>query len=290
MPRRVAPTLSPAAPTLAPERGVALLRDQIAKASEMLRGPVEPNLLAKWTQTSEALVREAVGGVAVERFSEAARPRLLAAFYADDDDLAQEKVERLRRMVTVLESCIEQLSLGLGPRAVEPEPGRFNADRLAELGVRTAFLADDGLRTIVSRDLRELMAARRAESWKTCLLLCGSIAEAALIDVLDRRRDLASPFLKRRRFPDEASLADLIAMAADVTLVGHGRYLLSATVAGVAVAVTDHRDLIHPQAELRARVQVDRDTADTMIHVLALILRDLTEAEARGDIAAYMSK
>jgi hypothetical protein len=58
----------------------------------------------------------------------------------------------------------------------------------------------------------------------------------------------------------------------------------------VAEALVEHRDLIHPRAEIRSRIRVNRTTAATMIHLLTVVLADLSEAEARGDIQRYMEK
>jgi hypothetical protein len=69
-----------------------------------------------------------------------------------------------------------------------------------------------------------------------------------------------------------------------------GRYMLSSTAAGFAATITEHRDLVHPRAELRGRMRVDRDTAQGMIHLLGIVIGDLSEAQSRGDIDAYLNK
>jgi hypothetical protein len=122
------------------------------------------------------------------------------------------------------------------------------------------------------------------------MLLGGSILEGILVDVLDRNRALASSYMKKRRFPEEASLQDLIAIAGDSALLDPPRHLLTPTSIALANAVTDHRDLIHPHSEARRRILVDEATARAVVHLLTIVVRDLVEANERGDIAAYENK
>jgi hypothetical protein len=143
---------------------------------------------------------------------------------------------------------------------------------------------------IVARDLLELKIAIREGLAKCTLLLGGSILETLLIDILDRNRAIAASFLKKRRFPEEASLPDLISIASDPALLDSPRHLLTPTSVALAKALTDHRDLIHPHAEARGTIRVDQTTAQSIVHLLALVVRDLAEAQTRGDISAYENK
>jgi hypothetical protein len=177
------------------------------------------------------------------------------------------------------------------------EPGRgagvlevvATAD-LGELDRIDEIVESDEIRQIVVRDIAELRSAIRARLSKSTLLLGGSILEGVLIDILDRNRALAATYLKRRRFPEDASLQDLIAIAGDPALLDAPRFLLTPTSAALAQAVTDHRDLIHPHAEARGHIRVDGTTAQAVVHLLSLVVRDLAEAKARGDIEAYVNK
>lgn len=161
----------------------------------------------------------------------------------------------------------------------------------SELASVADLLKDDGIRDIVVRDLAELKVAVGAGLAKCGVLLGGSILEGVLIDVLDRNCTLASSYMKKqRRFPDDASLLDLIAIAGDAALLDAPRHLLTPTSVALAKAVTDHRDLIHPHAEARGRILVDEATARAVLHLLNLVVRDLVAAKARGDIEAYVNK
>jgi len=46
--------------------------------------------------------------------------------------------------------------------------------------------------------------------------------------------------------------------------------------------LTDHRDVVDPQAEIRQGIRVDRTTAEAMLMLLKVVVRDLAEAEKEG--------
>ncbi len=168
-----------------------------------------------------------------------------------------------------------------------PETKTFELAVLANVG---DLLANDELRDIVTRDVAELGRAVEAGLAKSIMLLGGSILEGILIDVLDRNRALAATYMKKRRFPDDASLQDLVAIAGDAALLDPPRHLLTPTSVALAKAVTDHRDLIHPHAEARGRILVDDTTAQALCHLVIIVVRDLLDAKERGDVAAYESR
>lgn len=175
-------------------------------------------------------------------------------------------------------------------RSPGAQPATVTATSLAELRDRLGWLREPELVAIVQRDIDELEGALTTGLHKTAIILAGAVLECVLIDVLDRRRDLASPYLKKRRFPDDASLDDLIAIAGDADLVGDGHVLLGQTACQVGVVVKDHRDLIHPHRELRMGTRVDADTANAMVALLRLVVRDLAQAHTDGIVKRYEDK
>ncbi|MBX7192623.1 MAG: hypothetical protein K1X94_11225 [Sandaracinaceae bacterium] len=224
----------------------------------------------------------------------------LARILAADDEVAvrwrgicesgwrEADLEKAVGLLQGLESSIERLGLAL---AATPERnGVLDAERLAGLLSMLSFLHDDDLKAIVKRDLEDLAVSAANGAWKPCLLLCGSILEGVLVDVLDRNRAVAGTYMGKKRFPEDASLNQLVVIAADPKLLDDGGFLLSSTAAGLAGTITEHRDLIHPHAQVRGRINVDRPTAGAMVQVLELVLRDLADADARGDVAAYVTK
>jgi hypothetical protein len=182
-----------------------------------------------------------------------------------------------------------ELPIGRGDTGAVGERQSTNADlgALANVG---DLLEDEDIRNIIARDIMELKVAANFGLAKSTLLLGGSVLEGILADVLDRNRAVASSYLKKRRFPEEASLQDLIRIAGDPAIVDSPRHLLTATSIALANAVTDHRDLIHPHAEARGHIRVDNTTAQSIVHLLSVVVRDLLEAKERGDIAAYADK
>ncbi len=290
--RRIPPTPQQKQATLPPTRARDLLNRQIEAARGLLAQPqVERLDHETWEQTTRAIVAGAFGepSEAVARF-ECARPGYAARIGQDEQFWTQYRRDKLQTEIVCVSSCVTQLELGLGPGVdARPETGDPSAD-VRELENIATLVESEEVREIVVRDVAELKSALRHGMAKCALLLGGSILEAVLVDVLDRNRALASSYLKKRRFPDEASLPDLIAIAGDPTLLESPRHLLTPTSAAVARAVTDHRDLIHPHAEARGRIRVDETTAQAIVHLLSLVVRDLLEATERGDVAAYVNK
>ena len=139
------------------------------------------------------------------------------------------------------------------------------------------------LRIVIGADISELERALRTELWKAAMLLCGSVLEAVLLDALCRNTAVASSYNNKRRFPDDWGIADLLDAAA-------GEGLISATAKQAGIAVKDHRDLIHPQRQVRDGVVVDGDTAGAMTHLLKLVVRDLASSSADGRLDAYTKK
>lgn len=196
----------------------------------------------------------------------------------------------LPEQLQFLQACLQQLERQVAEEAQTSLPSQPAEISVADLRESLGFLSDGVLRDIVERDLAELETAISNGLNKTTLLLCGSVLEASLIDVLDRRRDIASTFLKRKKFPDEASLDDLLSIAGTENLPGDGLRILTETAISLGIAVKDHRDLIHPHREVRSGIKVDSDTAKSMIHLLRLVVRDLRIAHEKGVLKLYEDK
>jgi hypothetical protein len=154
-----------------------------------------------------------------------------------------------------------------------------------------AFIRDPNLRVVIDRDLLELSKAMAGGMYKTILLLAGSVVEAILLDVLDRNAVVAKTHLRgKQRWPDDAGLAALVGMARDTTVQladGSTRPLLTMTSAAVANGIKDHRDLVHPYAEIRDAIEVDATTAKSMVHLLDVVSRDLQKSDEAGALDAY---
>ena len=282
-------------PTLPPTRAGELLKKQFEAGQDLLAKPLIGQLDSQsWDQTTRAVLASAFGAPSenVERFEQAS-PSYPAYLGADEKFWNQYRRDELQAKLAAIQSCISQLEMGVGESA-ENSDGRSAEehpyDALAELSNVDALIENEQIREIVLRDIGELKNAIRWAMPKSILLLAGSILEGILVDVLDRNRAIASSCMKRRKFPEDASLQDLVAIAGDAAVVDSPRHLLTPTSLALAKAITDHRDLIHPHAEARGHIQVDDSTARGIVHLLNVIVRDLDAAKARGDIDAYVSK
>jgi hypothetical protein len=154
-----------------------------------------------------------------------------------------------------------------------------------------AFIRDAKLGALIRRDLLELADAATRQGHKSVLLLCGSVLEASLLDALDRNAGLAASLLPKgkKHWPDDASLPILLEIAKTKVRLPDGTEasILSPTVVPLAHGLADHRDLIHPRAEIRDRIRVDQTTAETMLHFVRVVLRDLQHAATTGVLDAY---
>jgi hypothetical protein len=115
------------------------------------------------------------------------------------------------------------------------------------------------------------------------MLACGSVLEAILLDVVGRNAVIAKTYRKKLQFPDDFSLTDLIDVAVHEDL-------LPSSVAKMAGSITEHRDLIHPAAELRGDVKVDGARASAMVAFMRVAIADLGDDATRAKIMAYIAK
>lgn len=146
-----------------------------------------------------------------------------------------------------------------------------------------SLLANEDVKRIVMRDMEELKSVLAAKAYKSTMLLSGSILEALLIDVLGRNSAVAGTYMKKKKFPDEASLEGLLSMA-------HAEKLLTETSGNIGDTIKGHRDLIHPHAEMRSSIVVDGTTSALLVNLLSVVVRDLNKAWEDGRIKAYVEK
>ena len=146
------------------------------------------------------------------------------------------------------------------------------------------FVDDADLKGILERDLDELEHAARDGLHKCVAMLGGSIAEALLVDVLDRRRDIAQGYMaKHKKFPADASIDQLVAIAKD-------EKLLDAACEALVAPLRDYRDAIHPDKERRVRAKIDDASTSALMALLRLVCRSLRDANSDGRVAAYIAK
>ncbi len=145
------------------------------------------------------------------------------------------------------------------------------------------FVSDQALQAILRRDLEELVSAVSAGLDKSVAMLAGSIMEAVLVDVIDRRPDLAQGYMGKKKFPSDASIDKLVEIAV-------AENLLDSLATSLVDSIKDYRDLIHPDRERRLRTKLDGATTASLLALLRLVLRSLHDARSQGRIDNYMAK
>ena len=151
---------------------------------------------------------------------------------------------------------------------------------------------DSKLRSILERDLQDAFSSFERRNWKSCMMLCGSVLEAALYEFLMRnptwtntegpkwsgwpkdKRDSKKPIGERRncditRSQGELKLSDLIVFTCSHEILPKDRQKVFES------GIRDSRNLIHPTAEIRGEFTVDEAQALHSLGCLKLALREL---------------
>lgn len=149
---------------------------------------------------------------------------------------------------------------------------------------RFPTVKDTKLRGILERDLWEAERAAERGLWKSCMVLCGSILEAALYEYLRRNAGWAmDPNKKGIPKHRDGSPKDIGSIEKEeqwkleelINFAGHNGILDNPDL--YHQAVRDPRNLIHPMAELRGNDTVDKETANACLKVLLLALKKISE-------------
>jgi len=151
-----------------------------------------------------------------------------------------------------------------------------------------SFVSNPDVREIVERDYRELALRTFPDgSWKSTVILAGSILEAVLYDLLTKDQATSAAAMASPRAPkkkkgstvknimsqardDEWFLDDLIKVACDL---GRMPYNNEQT---VHLALREYRNLVHPRLEAKMRVTISEAHATTSKGMLDVILDHLT--------------
>jgi len=134
------------------------------------------------------------------------------------------------------------------------------------------FISDPDLQRQLATDWREAQDVYQVRGWKSCVILCGGILEAVLLNALAceasaRGGQVISAEASRR------DLADLVNAARDRGVLGTGLPLLGQALRGF-------RHLIHPGVPTGEKVEVTRDEAESALIAVRMCLRQI--AASRG--------
>ncbi len=146
------------------------------------------------------------------------------------------------------------------------------------------FMANKDLADITSDDYLDFEAAVRGRSIKGALVLGGAILEAIIQDVLKRNESRAGSYHQSGNL-HKLGLADMIAVAGKIRVNhtnGLTKSLLSPLTVTAAKNLVKYRDLIHPEAHLRARSPIDFHTVQVTQGLLGSVIRDFKEAHSTG--------
>jgi len=138
------------------------------------------------------------------------------------------------------------------------------------------FVGNELLRASATQDWAEAKSCFGAKAWKSCIIACGAVLEAILLDALLRDPNAAHIALKARR-PDRKpakdlrrwGLVDLVDAAAEIAVIGEASSHLSH-------ALRLHRDLVHPGRQLKESVEVSEGEAQISLNTVDKCIRDLS--------------
>lgn len=170
-----------------------------------------------------------------------------------------------------LEQKLSKDELGVLPQIV----GQINLNKELD------FVSDGNLRAMVERDCKEVNAAAKAGAAKSVIVLCGSIIEALLYDLLKTKESEANQTANRlveknklyKKPPEELNRWAAEAMI----LVSHEMYpeKITKNASKLANVLRDYRNLIHPGKEDREKITFDQNIASIAISVVNLIISGL---------------
>jgi hypothetical protein len=138
------------------------------------------------------------------------------------------------------------------------------------------FVGNELLRKIATQDWAEAKLCFNAKAWKSCVIACGSVLEAVLLDALLQNPDGArialstqQPTRKLNKDLCRWNLVDLVDAATKLNIIGEASSHL-----GHALRL--HRDLVHPGRQLKEPVVVIEEEAVISINTVEKCIRDLS--------------
>jgi hypothetical protein len=151
------------------------------------------------------------------------------------------------------------------------------------------FVSNPDIRAIVERDYRELALRTLPDgSWKSTVILAGSILEAVLYDRLTKDSATVSQAMSSPKAPpkgpgavkditkdtskDEWRLNDLIKVACDLQLLPHKDEQ------AIHLVLREYRNFVHPRLEVEMGIKIGEGHAMAAKGMLDVILDHLTSA------------
>ncbi len=133
-------------------------------------------------------------------------------------------------------------------------------------GLQLAFLRDEELKHLILEDYEEARRSLSAKNYKATILLCGSVAEAALTSAIADRNIQG---LEREKLLKDFNLSKLIDAGRT-----HG-LLTDQTLFQLLEPLRQYRNIIHPGVQLRKSITADQPRAQIAFETVNLLFREL---------------
>lgn len=143
-----------------------------------------------------------------------------------------------------------------------------------------SFLTDPKLREVLRLDFIDAQKSFAVGIYKACGLLCGSLIEGMLLDILQGPSVVTEAqlieFVNKLNLPhrgksidwNKVSMSNLIRMSSELGLV-------DSRALRFAEGARDTRDTVHPRAEIRQGSRVSREEALILLELVKLIYNNL---------------
>lgn len=122
------------------------------------------------------------------------------------------------------------------------------------------FIKNQQLHDLVVRDYAELKRLQTIKAYKSTILLCGSMLEAILADLLNKPLDTRQ----------DLSLDSLLKEAQAIGMLNSDSYKR-------ADVIRYYRNLIHPKAQAKLKTEIDGDLSEAVLKVFFHILNVLEQ-------------
>lgn len=129
------------------------------------------------------------------------------------------------------------------------------------------FISDPALQRQLTTDWREAQDVYQVHGWKSCVVLCGGILEAMLLDALRREG----------HGPAEAESREL----ASLVETTRARGILGTGAPPLGLALREFRHLIHPGLPSREKVEVTREEAEAALIAVRMSLRQIAASSQK---------
>jgi hypothetical protein len=147
------------------------------------------------------------------------------------------------------------------------------------------FVSNDALRALIQKDYEEVKKTHQAGAFKSTIVLCGAILEAALVDALMLEEDKAKfdyyqKYLQNKKEQAKPPEIDQWELYRLVDIAYH-RGIVKADVRKLAHIVRDYRNLVHLFYQLKEDLKANEEIASAVVNLLTISLANTAEWHAQ---------